>query len=161
MFRRKNDTKQLVLDLGSLTPSESRGAEVLAYLKQKLGVADDYLTRELRNIDLSGLIGADEMLQRNISKNMIGALTALQNTSDAFRKTPLGDKESRVAKVARMKNAAKLVNDPAMQLALRGVPAAAVGAGVIGTGALVDAVTQSEEERLLQQYINFISNGGY
>tara|TARA_B100002052_G_scaffold278653_1_gene285206 strand:+ start:93 stop:578 length:486 start_codon:yes stop_codon:yes gene_type:complete len=147
--------KKIVEEVAATPESEGRGRAVLEYLKQKLMAADAAATGILRDVDASVLIGANDGVQRAITKGAAGMIDNVYlPMTNLVREKPItgGDRLSRAYDIAL---------NPKMQAALRAVPAAALGAGVLGTGALVDAVTESEEERLLRRYLEMISNGGY
>lgn len=151
--RKKN--KKIVEEVASTPESPGRGRAVLDYLTEKLKPVDNAVTRYLQGVDASTLIGANPYVQGQISR---GAMGLVDNVYLPMRnlvsKEPLTGGE-------RLLRARDIVADPRMQTALRAVPAAAVGTGVLGLGAIGDAVFESEEERLLRQYLEMISNGGY
>ena len=150
---KKDASKKVVEEVAATPESEGRGRAVLEYLKQKIMAADAAATGILRDIDASVLIGADDRVQRALTKGAAGVIDNVYlPMTNLVREKPItgGDRLSRAYDIAM---------NPKMQVALRAVPAAAVGGGVLGAGALVDAVTESEEERLLRRYLEMISNG--
>ena len=150
---KKDASKKVVEEVAATPESEGRGRAVLEYLKQKIMAADAAATGILRDIDASVLIGADDRVQRALTKGAAGVIDNVYlPMTNLVREKPItgGDRLSRAYDIAM---------NPKMQVALRAVPAAALGGGVLGAGALVDAVTESEEERLLRRYLEMISNG--
>ena len=151
----RKQNKKVVEEVASTPESPGRGRAVLDYLTEKLMAADNAATEILRGVDASTLIGANPYVQGQISRAAMGLVDNVYlPMRNLVSKEPLTGGE-------RLLRARDIVANPRMQTALRAVPAAALGAGVLGTGALVDAVTESEEERLLRQYLEMISNGGY
>ena len=148
-----NANKKIVEEVAATPESEGRGRAVLEYLKQKLMAADAAATGILRDVNASVLIGADPRVQNALTTGATGVIDNVY-----LPMTNLGRKEP-ITGEDRLSRAYDIAMNPKMQVALRAVPAAAVGAGVLGAGALVDAVTESEEERLLRRYLEMISKG--
>ena len=132
--------------------SRGRGSQLLQMISDALSGADRAVSGYDYNNAARTLMGLNPDVQRAIRR---GTAKATEAVLPLVRRdvTPEEIKEAayRFALSQPMKNVA------------RAVPAATVGAGVLGTGALVNAVTktESEEERLLRQYLEMISNGGY
>ena len=127
-----------------------RGSQLLQMITDALSGADRAVSGYDYNNAARTLMGLNPDVQRAIRR---GTAKAAEKVLPLVRR----DVSPQEIKEAAYRFA---LSQPMTNVA-RAVPAAAVGAGVLGAGAAIDAVTETEEERLLRRYLEMISNGGY
>ena len=145
------ETRDLVAAIASQAGTPDTGRNVLDMLAQRIyGINYNDLSA------VQTMLGRNPLMQERIKK---GA-APLANAYYRMRNIGL-PKEQMLTGRDRERAVSKLLNSEGVETALRGVPIAATAAAGLGTLAAIDAVTESEEERLLRRYLEMISNGGY